>query len=47
MTHSNKDQPLNTNVPAVSGRIVEITDEDETIVITFVPVPATNREGPR
>ena len=47
MTRNNKDQPLNANAPAVSGRIVEITDEDETIVITFIPVPANNKEGPR
>jgi hypothetical protein len=33
--------------PAVSGRTVEITDEDETIVITFIPVPTNNKEGPR
>jgi hypothetical protein len=44
VSDSHKDKPLNTNVPAVSGRTVEITDEDETIVITFIPVMP--RQGP-
>lgn len=26
------------NKPALSGHIVEITDEDENLVVTFVPV---------
>jgi hypothetical protein len=47
MTDSNKDKPLNTSTPAVSGRTVEITDEDETIIIAFIPVPANNKEGLR
>jgi hypothetical protein len=47
MTDTHKDKSLNTSNPAVSGRTVEITDENETIVITFIPVPTNNKEGPR
>jgi hypothetical protein len=45
MTDTQKDKSLNTSTPAVSGRTVEITDEDETIVITFIPVVVTPRRG--
>jgi hypothetical protein len=36
--------PMGANVSSHFGRIVEITDEDETLVIAFVPVdaPATS-----
>jgi hypothetical protein len=32
--------PMGANVSSLFGRIVEITDEDETLVIAFVPVDA-------
>jgi hypothetical protein len=35
-----KEAPMGVNV---SGRVVEITDEDETLVIAFVPVDAVRR----
>lgn len=41
--YAEKDKPLNANAPAVSGRTVEITDEDETIVIAFIPVTGSRR----
>ena len=36
--------PMGADATFLSGRIVEITDEDETLVIAFVPVdaPATS-----
>jgi hypothetical protein len=37
MTTDTKHQPL-TNCAPPTGRTVEITDEDENIVIAFVPV---------
>jgi hypothetical protein len=37
MTTDTKQQPLTNRAP-LSGRTVEITDEDESIVIAFLPV---------
>jgi hypothetical protein len=34
------DKPSSPDVLRVAGRIVEITDEDENIVVSFVPVDA-------
>jgi hypothetical protein len=43
-TQQEKVVPMGANVSSQFGRIVEITDEDETLVIAFVPVdvPATS-----
>ena len=35
-TSTAKDATMNAKAPSLSGRIVEITDEDETIIINFV-----------
>ena len=37
-TPTAKDKPMNTDSPSLSRRIVEITDEDENIIVAFVPV---------
>jgi hypothetical protein len=37
MTTDTKQQPLPNRAP-VSGRTVEITDEDENIIVAFIPV---------
>jgi hypothetical protein len=39
-TQQEKVVPMGANVSSHFGRIVEITDEDETLVIAFVPVDA-------
>ena len=43
-TQQEKVVPMGANVSSHFWRIVEITDEDETLVIAFVPVdaPATS-----
>jgi hypothetical protein len=43
-TQQEKLVPMGANVSSPFGSIVEITDEDETLVIAFVPVdaPATS-----
>jgi hypothetical protein len=43
-TQQEKVVPMGANAPPLFGRIVEITDENETIIITFVSVdaPATS-----